>query len=424
MSKGVTEHALQEAAEIEATPDRSNLRRMIVLIGMGLFITTAGQPRSIGQLPFQHLLKDEMHLEAVAVSGFWAFSNLAWYFKPLAGILCDSIPIFGTRRKWYLILSALFAGLLWLAYLILPRTYNAYMINTLLIAVFMVIASTVVGGIMVEVGQRHGMTGRLSSFRSGLEGVMSLIMGPLGGYFATRSFGIMVGFGTALLLSLVPAAFFFVREGNQARVDVNVWQNAKDQFSISLRSRTMWWAVFLIFLVYLSPGFGTALYYYQTDTLKFDNQFIGNLGVLSGCGAILGAIIYGFLCKRLSLRPLLFLGIIFNVISTMFYLKYDSRQAAMILEFASGMFSTIGVLPLFDLAARATPKGSESFGFSLMMSVRNVTLLVISDVLGSYIYTHNGKNFLGLVWINAITTFFVLFAVPLLPRSLMDKTDR
>ena len=397
---------------------------MILLIGMGLFITSTAQPGLIGRLPFLHILKDEMHLEAIAVSGFWAVSNLAWYLKPLAGILCDSIPIFGTRRKWYLILSAFFGGLLWLAYLILPRTYNAYLLNTLLIAVFMVIASTVVGGIMVEVGQRHGMTGRLSSFRSGLDGVMLLIMGPLGGYFATRSFGVMVGFGAALLLSLVPAAFFLIREGNQARVNTDIWQNAKDQFAASLGSRTMWWAAFLIFLVYLAPGFGTALVYYQKDTLKFDNQFIGNLGILSGSGAILGAIIYGVLCKRLSLRPLLFLGIVLNVISTLFYLKYDSRQAAMILEFAGGMFSTVGALPLFDLAARATPKGSESFGFSLMMSVRNVTLIVISDMLGSYIYTHNGNNFLGLVWINAITTLLVLFAVPLLPRSLMDKTDR
>ena len=68
------------------------------------------------------------------------------------------------------------------------------------------------------------------------------------------------------------------------------------------------------------------------------------------------------------------------------------------------MFGTIAVLPLFDLASRATPKGSESFGFALMMSVRNVTLIAISDVFGSYLYDKMHWPFLHLVWLNAGTT--------------------
>jgi hypothetical protein len=36
-----------------------------------------------------------------------------------------------------------------------------------------------------------------------------------------------------------------------------------------------------------------------------------------------------------------------------------------------------------DLAARATPKGREGLGYSLMLSVRNVALFG-ADVVGSY----------------------------------------
>jgi hypothetical protein len=416
--------ALAEAVAIENIPDRSNLSRMIALIAMGLFITSTGQPGVIGRLPFQHLFKNEMGFNATDVAAFWAIANFAWYFKPFAGILCDSIPIFGTRRKWYLILSALAAGALWLVYGILPHTKAAFLWNTVFIAGFMVIASTVVGGLLVEQGQKHGMTGRLTSMRFALEGIMALIVGPLGGYLATKALGVTYGLGAFLLFSLVPTAFFFIREGRGARVDTDVLRNAARQLRASLASRTMWAAAGLIFLVHLAPGFSTALYFYQTDRLKFDDQFIGYLGMLSGIGSIIGAVIYGVLCKKISLRPLLMLGVIFNVTSTLFYLMYKTREAALVLEFANGLFATLAVLPLYDLAARATPKGSESFGYALMMSVRNLTLFAVSDVIGSYIYEHNGHNFTQLVGINAATTFIVLFAIPFLPRVLMDKTDR
>lgn len=416
---------LEEAVTVETSvSERAGLPRIIFLIAMGLFITSTGQPVVIGELPFFNLFTTEMHLDEVDIAAFWAFANTAWYFKPLAGVLCDSIPLFGTRRKWYLIVSAFAAGLLWLAYGILPHTRIAFLLNTVFLAAFMVIASTVVGGLLVEQGQKHGMTGRLTSMRFGLEGVMSLIVGPLGGFLATKAFGVTLGFGAFLLLSLVPTTFFFVKEKSDARINTDVAKDALRQLQASLASRTMWAAAGLIFLVHLAPGFGTALRFYQKNVLKFDIQAMGNLGIASGLGGILGALIYGFWCRKASLRPLLMFGIIFNVVSTLLYLKYDSYGAALTVEFLNAIFATLGALPLYDLAARATPKGSESFGYALMMSVRNFTLLFIANILGSWIYKNNGHNFTMLIWLNAGSTFIVLFAIPFLPRVLMDKTDR
>jgi hypothetical protein len=76
-------------------------------------------------------------------------------------------------------------------------------------------------------------------------------------------------------------------------------------------------------------------------------------------------------------------------------------------------------LPLFDLATRATPKGSESFGYSLIMSVRNISLIAVSDVVGSYLYGSLHWTFDALVWVNALSTAAVLLFVPLLPRALV-----
>ena len=36
---------------------------------------------------------------------FFAIAMSPWYFKPIAGLLSDAFPIFGSRRKSYMILA-------------------------------------------------------------------------------------------------------------------------------------------------------------------------------------------------------------------------------------------------------------------------------------------------------------------------------
>jgi len=72
---------------------------------------------------------------------------------------------------------------------------------------------------------------------------------------------------------------------------------------------------------------------------------------------------------------------------------------------------------------RATPRGCESLGFSLMMSARNFALGG-SDVFGAWLLDSRGWSFPELVWLNAGTTALVLLFVPLLPRAIVDHRDR
>ncbi len=405
-------------------PPALDFRRVLFLVGMGLFITTIGQPKVIGRLPFNFLLKDELHFNAQQVAGFWALSNLFWYFKPVAGLVCDSIPIFGTKRRWYLILSSIAAAICWAMFAVLPHTYNAFLANMLVLSGLMVVASTVVGGILVEQGQKYKATGRITSLRLGLEGVISLIVGPLGGFLASHAFGLTVGIGVGLLLSLAPVAFFCLHEPAVSRRNTEVWRDASRQLSLALRTPTMWWGTLTLFLFYLSPSLGDTMNFYQSDVLHFSKQFIGNLELVGGIGGILGALAYGVVCRKLPLRTLLIIGIAVNAVTTLSYLFYKNAPLAILIDGSNGFFATFGVLPLFDLAARATPKGSESFGYALMMSVRNLTLFAIAAPLGAYIYEHTPNHSINVaVLISAATTALVLLIVPLLPKAMMNRRD-
>jgi predicted MFS family arabinose efflux permease len=406
---------------LTAEADQPRLARWALLIGAGVFATTFAQP-AVLKLPLQYLLKSELHVSRDAMAAFFAAGALAWYFKPLTGILSDSVPLFGTRRRHYLLLSALMAGGLWLLVGLVPRTYPALLIAVIALNAMLVVGSTVVGGVMVEIGQRYRATGRLSSARYFVQNVCVLLGGPVGGFLATRSFGLTAVVGGAVALSVVPVAWWLLREAPVARTTTAAWTSAKAQLRTLMRSATLWSAAGLLFLVYIAPGFQTPLYYFQTDTLGFSQEFIGTLGFLSGAFGLVGAFLYGVLCPRLPLRWLLALGISLSALGTLCYLFYRSATAAALIEGENGFLITLAELALMDLAARATPRGSEGLGFALMMSVRNGALAV-SDIAGSWLIEQHHVSFFSLVWLNAGTTALILVVVPFLPRQLIDRRD-
>ena len=75
-----------------------------------------------------------------------------------------------------------------------------------------------------------------------------------------------------------------------------------------------------------------------------------------------------------------------------------------------------------DLAVRATPRGSEGLGFSLMVSVRNFALFG-TDWLGSLMLDKLHMPFNDLVLANAGTTAIAVPLVFLLPAALVARKD-
>ena len=418
--------AAEITPEIASAADASNARhksltRWAVLIGAGVFATTMSQP-AVLRLPFQNLLKADLHASREAMASFFALSTLAWYFKPLAGVFTDSVPLFGTRRKHYLILSALIAGALYLVVAVVPRTYTSVLVAMIAVNCMLVVGSTVVGGLIVEIGNRERATGRLNSSRYVVMNACTLIGGPVGGFLAARAFGLTTIAGAAIALSVVPFAWLMLKEPPVAQANSQAWIKAKAQFRTLMKSKTLWTAAGLLFLVYIAPGFATPLYYFQTDTLKLSQQFIGTLILLAGAFGIVGAFIYSVMCKKLSLRTLLYISIIINVVGTMCYLFYRSGRAAAFIESENGLIGTVAELALMDLAARATPRGSEGLGFALMMSVRNGGQ-ALSDIFGSWLIDQHDVSFFHLVWLNAGTTALILIVIPFLPSILIDASD-
>lgn len=172
----------------------------------------------------------------------------------------------------------------------------------------------------------------------------------------------------------------------------------------------------------LAPGFGTPLLYYQINVLKFSKVLLGWLAFFNAAFALLAAGLYASACRRIRLRRLLAWSIVIHAVGTLFYLGYRSPASALAITALEGVAQPLALLPLYDLAARATPKGSQALGYALMMSAWNLTS-ALSNWFGSWLHDFYRLDFMQLVWLNAGTTALVLLIVPLMPTELMNRCE-
>jgi len=178
----------------------------------------------------------------------------------------------------------------------------------------------------------------------------------------------------------------------------------------------------MLLLFFFGPGLLTPLFYYQTRKLAFSPQLIGTLGLVSASAGLIASVLYARLCLREPLRVLLAVGALSRVAGVLCYLAYRSTVSATVVEAVNGFCATLAIMPLLDLAARATPKGSEGLGWAVLMSGANFAENY-SDVFGSALQDRLHLNFGSLVWTSAAVRLLPLLVVPFLPARLGSRAD-
>jgi Na+/melibiose symporter-like transporter len=137
---------------------------------------------------------------------------------------------------------------------------------------------------------------------------------------------------TAVLLSTL----FLVPE-ERTHIDAQTLRHTIHGLADAFKKRELWIVGLFLFLYYFSPGFATPLYYAMTDSLKFQQGFIGILGSITSAGWIAGALLYRRLFESMSSRRLLNLSIALGTATTAAYLLLVNEPSAVILSFCAAM---------------------------------------------------------------------------------------
>jgi MFS family permease len=382
-------------------------RRLAILFAVVYFA------QGMWSLPNQTMaivLKERDRLSAGQVADFMLMSTIPWLIKPVYGLVSDFVPLFGRHRKSYFLLASGLAATAGLVLSLLPY-HDYWRMAGLFTAMGFGLAFTDVltDAIMVENGRASGLTGAFQSVQWFTIYGASILVGVLGGHFAsTQNLH-----GAFLLAACFPLISFtmatlFVREPPR-RADRAAFAETWTAIRNAARAREFWVVAGFIFFFNFSPSFGPAFLYYQTDVLKFDQQFIGILSSLSALGYMVGALIYAPLSRRAPLKTIILSVIGTTAAATFCYLLYRDRTSAMIIDTGFGVLAMLTLLAFLDLAAKACPRYVEATFFALLMSVYNLAMQLSMNV-GARLYDRIG--FTGLVFVSAFMTAAAYLLVP------------
>jgi hypothetical protein len=409
-------------AEASPAPSGRMLTFAAIVIVVGVFATTLAQTGVLARIPLQNLLKNELHVSRSASASFMFLSGLLWYFKPFAGIFTDAFPILGSRRRSYLLISTVLATGAWIGLYFTPHKYGDLLWVCILINSFMVFASVVIGGYMVEIAQATQGSGRLTAIRQFVSQVCSLIASPAAGYLGAIAFGWTAVACGGVMALLFPATLFFLRE-QRKRVDAGaLLAEAGQQLTRIGTAGAMWAVAGVSALFYVAPGLSTAIFYKQQNDLHLNTVgqgYLGLVGIVCGMVAVVG---YGFACRRINFRILLLASMLVAGLTHFTLVFYTSVPNAVAIGALDGFCFTLAELAMMDLAIRATPTGVEGMGFSLLMSARNLPLFA-TDVIGSNLLDHGGWTFNQLAVANAAVMLLAVPLVFLLPNALFRARD-
>jgi MFS family permease len=366
--------------------------------------------------PLTHYLK-EIGWTALQVTAYFAVLNFPWVIKPVFGLVSDFVPLFGYRRKSYLIVASLCAvvGYAGIARLSEPGEFALLLLLT---SYAMATASTLCGALLAENGQSFRLSSTFVSQQWLWFYIAIMASSFLGGALveslsALSALQMAAAIAAVAPIAAILASLFLLDE---RKVKASVFE-ARLTFQSMLRASTsarLYLVALFLFLYAFAPGFGTPLYYFMTDELKFSQSYIGILGAIASAGWIAGALVHRFLLRGMSSKALLILSIVLGTLSAASFLLLADPLTAAIVNFANGVAMMIATIASLTLAADYCPRRAEGFAFAGLMSIMNLAELC-SNTVGAWLYDHVFDGRLGpLIVVSAASTAFALVLVPLL----------
>ena len=405
------------SASAPTADSSAQVTRITVFLSLVYVVEGFGQTGGLIAQPLNYYLKEVHGWTPVQITGFLALFNLPWIIKPLYGLVSDFVPLFGYRRKSYLILSnALATG----AYLATAQLTAPGPLGfaILLTAYAMAISSTLCGAVLVENGQKFGTSASFVNSQWLWYNVAFMVAAIGGGQLIERLSPTSALHTAAFLVALAPLAaiigtIFLVSEEKRP---INITQ-LKIGFSGlvgAIKERRIWIVAMFLFLYYFSPGFATPLYFHMTDNLKFSQGYIGILSSINAAGWIVGALLYWRFGSGISLKTLFYVSIATGIVTSAAYLLLSGQISAAVLYFCSGFSTMLATVATLTLAAEFSPKQAEGFSYAILMSVTNLATSA-ADITGSFLYEHLFNHRLTpLILLSSAFTAVAFVLVPLL----------
>ena len=391
------------------------INRLLVFFALVYVVEGVGQVDGLIAQPLSFYLKEVHGWTALEVSTYLTIFNFPWIIKPLYGAFSDFVPLFGYRRKPYLLAANIVAAgaFLWVTQLTAP---GELLWALELTAYAMAMSSTLCGAVLVENGQRFGESGKFVNQQWLWFNAATMFALIAGGQLAQRlpptsALHVAAAIGAIAPLAVLFGTVFLIPD-KKTPIDLPALRATFGSLMTAFRKRELWIVGLFLFLYHFNPGLNTPLYYHMTDNLKFSQGYIGVLGSIEAAGWIVGALLYRACFEDMSSKRLLNLSIALGTVTTAAFVFLASETSAAILSFCSGFAAMVATVATVTLAADYCPPRLEGFTFAVMMSIINLSTS-LSGTFGAFLFDYVFHDSLTLLILSSAA--FTAFAFVLVP---------
>jgi len=390
---------------------------------------------SFASMASSYFQKDHLHWSPAAATMFPVIMMMAWNVKPLLGFVSDALPIAGYHRVSYIVISMMVLCLLWLVLTMGVNETYAYVAIQTLINTSICMAFVCGQAIVAErsQGQEVQAANKLQTWIWGSSMVGGLLGGTIGGQLEAN-----VGHTTVFALSavapIVGLPFMWApslerkRTSSQTRSTMEMVRELCKVFS---KWHMMAPALF-IFLYCLTPGMGSASFFYYSNHLKISKEWLAILGTVDSIAGLVGMALYYALFTGYGPRFMMFWGnlAVTLIVSSQIILYSGYNRVIGIPDVAFLFLDDIIIVttgqvlmvPLLSMMAMLCPKGMEGTVFCLYTALNNLggnlsSILSAGLVSAFGITAHNFDNMVPLRLVTLALKLLPCLLVGLLPTD-------
>jgi MFS family permease len=422
----------QETVTAPATPAMSSAEhfKLFLFTGFLLLLVNFAHPAGgIIDIPVSFFLKNKLHLHAnqLAVFKLWAGTPLFLGF--LFGFLRDRWSPFGTGDRGHLVIFGLVTAAIYSVVALLKPTYAVLLGGLFVGTMAYQIVGGATAGLISAIGQRQAMAGRMSALISVATSLPLLVSFMVGGLLSEVLEGRDASTAARILFLIAAAMMATIALcGALGPRSVFAAAHAERTTSAFLHDAGRFfrhWPVYPVIVIQLlwqfAPGTGIVLQYHMSNTLHATDAQWGMWNAVF-FGSFLPVYIgYGFLCTRVRLGWLLWIGFILAVAQMTPLLFAHTAQGAIIAAVPMGIIGGLAQAALQDLTIRSCPPGLQ--GTMMMLFVALYYFAVrFGDLFGTFLYDHAG-GFTTALWATIGVYALILPALLLVPKRLIATAD-
>lgn len=389
----------------------------------------------LARLAVSFFLKDDLGLSPAEVAALTGIATLPWTIKPLFGFVSDGFPIFSYRRRPYLLLSGLLGAGSWLALATVVHSGPAAIAAITLSSLSVAVSDVIVDSLVVERarGESVGEAGTLQSLAWGASAVGGILTAYLGGLLLEQVSTRTVFAITATFPLIVSVVAVLIQETPvQAASSWQVMRGQISQLWGAISQKAIWMPALFLFLWQATPTADAAFFFFTTNDLGFQPEFLGRVRLVTSVAALVGIWVFQRFLRTVPFRRIfawstvlssvLGLSMLLLVTHTNRSLGIDDRWFSLGDSLILTVMGQIAFMPVLVLSARLCPPGVEATLFALLMSIVNLAGL-LSHELGALL-THwlgitdtNFDHLWQLVLLTNLSTLLPLPLLSLLPAS-------